>query len=156
MRRTAPDVFEEIAGTEPALRLHGSGDQQNFFRTAHGPGWVLVGDAGHHLDSITARGITNAFIQAELLTDEIGDGLPDRAHTDAALARFAKRRQDALIDVYQSTLETARLRVPDSRLKMLRSISREPALIDRYFALVAGIISMDDFLTPELIKLLYR
>jgi 2-polyprenyl-6-methoxyphenol hydroxylase-like FAD-dependent oxidoreductase len=156
IRRTAPDVFEEIAGTEPALRLHGTGDQQNFFRTAHGPGWVLVGDAGHHLDSITARGITNAFIQAELLTDEIGDGLPDSQHTDAALARFAKRRQDALIDVYQSTLETARLRVPDSRLKMLRSISREPALIERYFALVAGIISMDEFLTPALIKLLYR
>jgi 2-polyprenyl-6-methoxyphenol hydroxylase-like FAD-dependent oxidoreductase len=156
IRLMAPDLFDQISGAEQALRLHGTGDQRNFFRTAHGPGWVLVGDAGHHLDSITARGITNAFIQSEMVTEELDGDLADSRRVDAALSRFASRRQNTLLDGYQSTLETARLRVQDSRLKMLRSIARVPALRERYFALVAGIISMDEFLTPELVRLLYR
>ena len=65
--------------------------------------------------------MTNAFVQAELLSEEIGGDLNDSVRVDAALSRFASRRQDVFIDGYQSTLETARLRVQSSRLKMLRS-----------------------------------
>jgi hypothetical protein len=39
---------------------------------------------------------------------------------------------------------------------MLREISLVPELTRRYFALAAGIISMDEFLTPELITLIRR
>jgi flavin-dependent dehydrogenase len=151
-----PDLFGEITDGEQVVKLQGTGDQRNFFRKAHGPGWVLVGDAGHHIDSITARGITNAFIQAELLSDTLGEDLADQDRVNSALSIFSERRYDMLIDGYRSTVETAKLQVQDSRLKMVRAISQVPALTERYFALVAGIISMDDFLTPELIKLLYR
>jgi 2-polyprenyl-6-methoxyphenol hydroxylase-like FAD-dependent oxidoreductase len=156
IKATAPDLFDEVSGSEQAVRLHGTGDQRNFFRKAHGPGWVLVGDAGHHLDSITARGITNAFVQADMLSGEIKGDLANEQNVDAALSHFEARRHDAQIDGYRSTLETARLQVQNSRLKMLRAISQVPALTERYFALLAGMISMDEFLTPELVKLLYK
>jgi flavin-dependent dehydrogenase len=146
----APDLFDQISAGEQVIRLQGTGDQRNFFRKAHGPGWVLVGDAGLHLDSITALGITNAFIQADLLSESLGDDLADSMRVDAALASFAEQTHDMLSDGYQRTLEAVSLSVPDSRLKALREISQVPELTERYFALVAGIISIDDFLTPEL------
>jgi hypothetical protein len=39
---------------------------------------------------------------------------------------------------------------------MLRAISQVPELTQRYFALLAGIISTDEFLTPDLADLLYQ
>jgi hypothetical protein len=73
---------------------------------------------------------------------------------DNALARFASQTRNLLADEYKRTLEAASLHIPDSRLEMLREISRDPALTARYFALLAGIISIDDFLTPELAGIL--
>jgi flavin-dependent dehydrogenase len=149
-------LYDQLATSEQVVRLQGTGDQQNFFRQACGPGWALVGDSGHHEDSISARGITNAFIQAELLSEHVGGRLDSEQQLTAALSRFARQRDAALIDVYRSTLETARLQAPRSRVEMLREISLVPELTRRYFALAAGIISMDEFLTPELITLIRR
>ena len=39
------------------------------FRKPHGPGWALVGDAGYFKDPFAAHGISDAFRDAELLTD---------------------------------------------------------------------------------------
>jgi hypothetical protein len=40
---------------------------EGFFREASGPGWALVGDAGHFKDPTPAGGIQDAFRQAESL-----------------------------------------------------------------------------------------
>jgi flavin-dependent dehydrogenase len=45
------------AGTRET-RFWGAGDLRGFFRTPYGPGWGLVGDAGHHKHPITAMGMT--------------------------------------------------------------------------------------------------
>jgi hypothetical protein len=109
IRTTAPALSERLRGCAPVARLHGSGDQQNFFRQTTGPGWVLVGDAGHHKDSITARGISDAFQQAESLVGETGNGLGgDPARLDAALARFAEDRDVTLTPGYRAALWTCR------------------------------------------------
>lgn len=39
------------------------------FRQAYGPGWALVGDAGYFKDPFAAHGISDAFRDAELVTD---------------------------------------------------------------------------------------
>ena len=146
----APDLFEQLSSGEQAVKLQGTGDQRNFFRKAHGPGWVLIGDAGLHLDSITALGIANAFEQADLLDAALGDDLADRQRVAAALSSFESQARNMLSEGYQRTLEATNLQVPAARLRMLREISQVPALTERYFAVVAGLISFDDFLTPEL------
>jgi flavin-dependent dehydrogenase len=81
VRSTAPALYDRLRGNEQLERLRGTGDQRNFFRQAAGPGWALVGDAGHHKDSITARGISDAFCQAETLVRRTSDRLaPCSAH----------------------------------------------------------------------------
>ncbi|MGW4982676.1 NAD(P)/FAD-dependent oxidoreductase [Streptomyces mirabilis] len=109
VQKTAPEVREEMAAGRRLEHVHGTGDQRNFFREAQGPGWVLVGDSGHHKDSITARGITDAFCQAQLLVDCVGDGLQDPKALSTALKRFAEQRLDALLSAYHGTLKQARL-----------------------------------------------
>jgi 2-polyprenyl-6-methoxyphenol hydroxylase-like FAD-dependent oxidoreductase len=80
----APELHERVLAGTRVGPLHGSGTQRNFFRRAAGPGWALVGDAGHHKDSITADGITAAFQQAALLAARLGADLPDPARRQAA------------------------------------------------------------------------
>nr|WSW43254.1 NAD(P)/FAD-dependent oxidoreductase [Streptomyces sp. NBC_01001] len=155
VRTTAPAVFDRIEGLERGDKFYGSGDQQNFFRQASGNGWALVGDAAHHKDSITAKGITDAFLQAEALTEAIGENLRDPALLKAALQRYASGHEDLLIDGYQSTLFTAALKVHKDRLAMLRAVASNPEFTTRYFAAVAGDCATEDLYTPELLDLLY-
>lgn len=154
---TAPALWQRLADGAIVDRLHGTGDQRNFFRRAHGPGWVLVGDAGHHKDSINAHGITDAFLQSELLAQELGGGddpeatIRDPVRLDAALARFAAARDEHMFPTYQTNLLTARLDPSADRLPMLRVIQDSPELTERYFSVVAGILSPEELLTKDLL-----
>ncbi len=51
------ELHEQLEGaelTEPLRR----GSTRNFLRVPHGPGWVLVGDAGHKKDPCSAQGMS--------------------------------------------------------------------------------------------------
>ncbi|MFE2506964.1 NAD(P)/FAD-dependent oxidoreductase [Streptomyces naganishii] len=155
IRTTAPALYERLRGREPAERLHGTGDQQNFFRQATGPGWVLVGDAGHHKDSITARGISDAFQQVESLVAKVTGLLDgDPARLDAALADFARQRDQDLAPGYEATLGVARLDPHEQRLSLLRAVQSDPELTAIYLDMVAGIVSAEALYTPRLLALL--
>jgi flavin-dependent dehydrogenase len=151
VRSTAPELFERLAGKRRVERLRGTGDQQNFFRQAAGAGWALVGDAGHHKDSITARGISDAFLQAEALVRHIGDRLadPDRLHL--GLGSYARERDAALIEGYEATLSVARLATHPQRLSMLRAVRSDPELTATYFDVVAGVEPVTALYTPRLL-----
>ena len=150
IRTTAPDLYERTAGAERVERLRGTGDQQNFFRMPNGPGWALVGDAAHHKDSITARGISDAFLQADLLADAVGGVLDDPVRLDEALRRYGEQLQDELFEGYRNTLFVSRLEVTPDRMAMLRTVQQSPELTERYFAVAAGGMSVDELYDEEL------
>lgn len=155
IEQNAPDLHKQLADAERVEGLRGTGNQQNFFRRPHGPGWALIGDAGHHLDSITARGITNALTQAQLISDALaGQDLDDASGVDTRLADFAKESYDTLSEPYQTALDLAKLRLTESRVALLRAIDRSPELSHRYFAMIAGVIDKSEFFTPEVVDLL--
>ncbi len=71
IRQHMPALADGLRGAVlrgPAIRFSGS---MGFRRKPVGPGWALVGDAGYFKDPITAHGITDAFRDAELLTDAV-------------------------------------------------------------------------------------
>jgi flavin-dependent dehydrogenase len=154
VRSTAPALFERLRGRRRIERLRGTGDQQNFFRQAAGPGWALVGDAGHHKDSITARGISDAFLQAENLVRHIGDGLDDPDRLDPALCSYAQERDDVLIEGYEATLSVAQLTTHPKRLSLLRAVQSDPDLTATYFDIVAGVQPVTALYAPRLLALL--
>jgi menaquinone-9 beta-reductase len=68
-----------------------------YFREAAGPGWALLGDAGHFKDPTPAQGISDALRQAEHLADAVEAGLGGAASIDDELGRWWRWRvQDAL------------------------------------------------------------
>ncbi|MGW0615560.1 NAD(P)/FAD-dependent oxidoreductase [Streptomyces sp. NPDC002788] len=152
-RTTAPELWERMAEGKREEQLYGTGHQENYFRKAFGPGWALVGDAVNHKDSITARGITEAFVQAQSLTDHIGDGLHDDAALNAALRRYENDLGGEALNHYQGALNVAELK-PEGRAEMLQKLVGHQEQIDRYFSTLSGAISIDDFYNDELLTLL--
>ncbi|MFE0605851.1 NAD(P)/FAD-dependent oxidoreductase [Streptomyces sp. NPDC058892] len=153
VRTTAPSLYERMQKGERAEQMYGTGHQENYFRKAFGPGWVLVGDAVHHKDSITARGITDAFIQAQLVTEGIGDKLHDDAAVKAALRKYENYLGNSALSLYQGVLNVAELK-PEGRTDMLKKLVGHQDLIDRYFSTTSGAISLDDFYNAELLSVL--
>lgn len=137
LRAAAPELYERARAGTRTERLFGCGAQPNFFRRAAGSGWALVGDAGHHKDSITADGITAAFRQAALLTASIGGDLHDGPLLCKALARYARQRDRVLAERYTDALALARLR-PDRGQSRLAAIADDPAQVQRFFDRAAG------------------
>src|SRR4029077_2241981 len=95
-----PRLAERLRAGRRAARLVGTGDLPNFFRTPHGPGWALVGDAGYHRDPLTAQGISDAFRDAQLLSEAIDVGLAGRQSLTGALAGYGQRRDEAATAMY--------------------------------------------------------
>ena len=82
-------------------KLFGMLRWESFFREATGPGWVLVGDAGHFKDPSLGQGIQDAFRQVEALAPAIIGviGSPPSA-LDEALAAWARWRDGDAAEHY--------------------------------------------------------
>jgi menaquinone-9 beta-reductase len=83
---TDPVTAPLVDNNPPDGDVRGTVKERYFFRQSAGPGWVLVGDAGHHKEFVIGDGITEALIQVRSLVDAIGEG------TDAALVRWWRGR----------------------------------------------------------------
>ncbi|MCW2649687.1 MAG: hypothetical protein JWR32_663 [Mycobacterium sp.] len=70
-----------------------------YFRQAAGPGWVLVGDAGHFKDPTPGQGISDAFRQAEQLAEAIEDNFGN-TNLDAAMQRWWRWRDKDAHEMY--------------------------------------------------------
>jgi 2-polyprenyl-6-methoxyphenol hydroxylase-like FAD-dependent oxidoreductase len=89
---------------EPVARILGQGATrvgkligmkgwEGFLRESAGPGWALVGDAGHFKDPAPGQGIGDAFRQAEAMAPAIVSGLArSDAELDATVAAWARWR----------------------------------------------------------------
>jgi 2-polyprenyl-6-methoxyphenol hydroxylase-like FAD-dependent oxidoreductase len=142
IRMVAPALFDRMRASRRDGRLYGTGDQRNYFRQGAGPGWALVGDAGHHKDSITAYGITDAFHQARLLADCVAADLDDEQALRAGLTRYAQVRDRLLAGPFRTTLRMARL-TPDDHLWALRQFADDPIAQDRLLDTMFGTYPTD-------------
>ena len=105
--RARPALAALLGGAVVAERLRGTAALPTFFRTPSGPGWALVGDAGHHKDPAIARGIADAFRDADLVAAAVQDGWP--SDLDAALARYGRLRDQCAVPLSDANLRLARL-----------------------------------------------
>jgi flavin-dependent dehydrogenase len=103
LRRGAPRLWERLRSARRTSPVRGRLRAHNYVRQAHGPGWALVGDAGHHRDPITGHGISAAYHDAELLVDAIDAILRGNAEPAAALAGYERERDAAQREVFELT-----------------------------------------------------
>ena len=94
--RAWPELDDLLAGASRIGPIRVMTNWYGYFREAVGPGWALLGDAGHFKDPSPAQGIADAFRQAEHLADAVEAGLGGGVGIDEALGRWWRwRDQDA-------------------------------------------------------------
>lgn len=91
--RSCPPIAQALSGASRVGRFFGMLRWEGFLREACGPGWVLVGDAGHFKDPTPGQGIQDAFRQAETLAPHIVTGMDSSTGTpDRELADWSRWR----------------------------------------------------------------
>jgi flavin-dependent dehydrogenase len=118
-----PLIGPLIRDARPVGKVRGTVSERFFFRTGAGPGWALVGDAGHHKDFVIGDGITEALLQARSLATSIAAG------SDAALTRWWRARDVAALPWYFMGKEAgAPGRLPEVQRVFFAHVDRDPAL----------------------------
>jgi flavin-dependent dehydrogenase len=108
---------------------------EGYFREASGPGWVLVGDAGHFKDPVAGRGVGDAFQQVASIAPEIlaGLGTPG-VSLDKAMASWGRRRDRTFSQLYWLAADLAAERplplVVPEMIQQLHADDNEGPLLD--------------------------
>jgi flavin-dependent dehydrogenase len=145
---TAPGFAERIKAAKREERFVGA-TVSNYFRTPYGPGWVLVGDAGYNRDFITAQGITDAFLDAELCADALDAALSGKSGYDEAMAGYQSTRDGRAMPMYQMTLQIASLQPPDPQMvQLIGGMAGNQAAMDAFARMNSGVTSPAEFFDP--------
>ena len=97
LRECGSDLVAVVEQSERVEKYRGFPGEVGFFRQSFGPGWALVGDAGYFEDPLTAHGITDVFIDAELLAQAAAAG------TEAAFAGYQSARDKLAVGHFEVT-----------------------------------------------------
>jgi flavin-dependent dehydrogenase len=140
-----PEFAERLRGAKQEAKLAGA-VMTNFFRKPFGPGWLLVGDAGYHKDSITAQGITDAFREAEHCADAVHAAFA--ASSDAVLRDYHSARDERVSAMYEMTCQIATLEPPPPDMqKLLGTIHGNQEAMDGFVRMNAGTITPGQFMS---------
>ncbi|MGZ4491711.1 MAG: NAD(P)/FAD-dependent oxidoreductase [Nocardioidaceae bacterium] len=103
----APGQAGQLVAATRAGRFHGWAGIPGFARRSWGPGWSLVGDAGHFKDPISTHGITDALRDAELLASALLEAMSGARTEATALAGYQRRREALSKQLFAASDEIA-------------------------------------------------
>jgi 2-polyprenyl-6-methoxyphenol hydroxylase-like FAD-dependent oxidoreductase len=125
----APRHAERLAAATRVSRQYGWAGRRGFIRRSWGPGWALVGDAGHFKDPISTHGITDALRDAELLAGGVVDALGGLRSEAGALDGYQRRRDLLSAQLFAASDEIAGYEWDTHEVKpLLRRVST--AMVD--------------------------
>lgn len=110
----------------------------NYFRTPYGPGWALVGDAGHVKDPITGYGISDAFRDANLCTSALDVALSGTDTFDNAMARYRHARDQHAKPLYEHTTDLAALTMSTQLSRVVQAVAGNQRAMDGFMRATAG------------------
>ena len=140
---------ERLRGAKREERIAG-GATPNFFREPFGPGWALVGDAGYLKDPITAQGIMDAFLDAELCAGALDETFSGARPFDEAMADYQHARDRRALPMYDFTCQLASMQPPPPEMQaLLGAMHGNRAAMDGFAKVNAGTLSPADFFAPE-------
>lgn len=99
--RAWPELHAGLDGAERDGPVRTMANMSGFFRPSAGPGWALVGDAGHFKDPTPGQGISDALRQSEKLAAAITRGLGGGSGgTDEILRDWWRWRDEDAWEMY--------------------------------------------------------
>jgi 2-polyprenyl-6-methoxyphenol hydroxylase-like FAD-dependent oxidoreductase len=134
-----PRLGEEIRRGEQAEHFRGAPDQFGVRRHPFGPGWVLIGDAACHKDSVTAQGISDAFHDAHTLAGTLISAFTGECTFQEGLQTWEKEHTERILPVYRRAVALADLAAPDAdEAAWLRAMAQDQAAVDDFLSIDAG------------------
>lgn len=148
-----PGLRDEVAAGRREERFRGTADLPNYYRTSFGDGWALAGDAGHHKDSTTGFGMSDAFISAELLATAADAALVGERPWKQALCDYQRRRDEATANGFRLTLRAAALAPISARMQRLyEAASTRPEMATQVIGAICGVVPFDDVFAAAMIR----
>jgi flavin-dependent dehydrogenase len=111
MLRRSPLIWRRLAHAEMVTPVRGMRNIGNLYRTASGPGWVLVGDALHQKDPIDGQGIYDALFSAKALSQAVVAWNQNEKPWEQAMADYQSAVRAETYDMYGATLDQVELMV---------------------------------------------
>jgi flavin-dependent dehydrogenase len=95
-----PELKARLEGCEQLTKPRSADDTDAYFRISSGPGWALVGDAGHFKDPVIAQGIRDALRFGRLLGEAVAGALDDPQELDRELFAWELNRDRECLPSY--------------------------------------------------------
>jgi menaquinone-9 beta-reductase len=146
-----PELEASLAGARRVGPVRMMSRWHGFFRESAGPGWVLVGDAGHFKDPTPGQGIADALRQVVELAAAIEQALGGAAPADRALRDWWWWRDQDAWEMYWFARDMG---APGPTPLVLREIERRIAtdreLTERFLRVLNHEIAPSKAFTPAL------
>src|SRR5262245_49923459 len=147
---SAPDYNARVREGRREEKWYGTAGVPGFFRKPYGRGWALVGDASYSKDPITAQGISDAFIDAEMMAEALGAALTGTGTFEELLAAHESARNERVRPMYEFTSELATLEPPPPEMQTLFGALRgNQDATNAFLSAISGAIPLRDFMAPE-------
>ena len=146
----APDFAARVRKGSRQEKWYGTAGVPGYFRKPYGRGWALVGDASYNRDPITAQGIRDGFIDAEMLAEALTAALSGNGAFDARLAAHEAARNARVRPMYEFTSELALLEpAPPETQALFGALRGNQDATNAFLSAITGAIPLTDFLSPE-------
>lgn len=149
----APELAAAVRDCQPVEPYVGTA-VPNYLRRPYGPGWALVGDAGLCMDPLKGHGISDAFCDAELLTDAIDAGFSGRQPFQEALAAYERDRNARKEGYYERNWKAARLEDwgASPTLHLRDALRDDRVEANRWAGTIAFSLGYDDFYSSSFVR----
>lgn len=146
----APDFLTRVRNGHREDRWYGTAGVPGYFRKPYGKGWALVGDAGYNRDPITAQGISDAFIDAELLAEALGKWLSGEGVFEELMEAHEAVRNDRVRPMYAFTAQLATLEPPPPEMQALfGALRHNQEATNAFLSAITGAIPLLDFMSDD-------
>jgi 2-polyprenyl-6-methoxyphenol hydroxylase-like FAD-dependent oxidoreductase len=146
----APDFSARVREGRREEKWYGTAGVPGYFRKPYGKGWALVGDASYNRDPITAQGISDAFIDAELLATALSAGLSGTGTLDDLLAAHEATRNERVRPMYEFTGQLAALEpAPPDMQALFGALRHNQDATNAFLSAITGAIPLSDFMSNE-------
>ena len=147
---SAPAFAARVRRGRREEKWYGTAGVPGYFRKPYGPGWALVGDASYNRDPITAQGISDAFIDAQLLVDALSRWLSGHGAFDELLAAHESARNERVRSMYEFTTHLAALEPPPPEMQALFGALRgNQDATNAFLSAITGAIPLSDFMSND-------
>ena len=147
---SSPDFAGRVRSGTRQERWYGTAGIPGYFRKPYGDGWALVGDASHCKDPITAQGMSDAFIDAEMITRGDRCRPVGARRLDDLLAAHEAARNERARAMYEFSYQTASFEpTPPHMQALFGALRGNQDATNAFLSAITGAIPLPEFMSDE-------